>query len=209
VIGFIVVKYKNTSKIKINLPLILYGFFISGSSFAIYEFFYWGNFRSAEVTIHFIYTVIVFIVIQVMALIQLFINSSNLKEELSDDDNYFKMLYFIELIGIFPAWMQWWSFYTISIIILGIINFGLFFMEHKFKKNIYLVALLLNLIVFIPNILIIFLSNWTPDVFLGDVGAVVLYHQFYIVFMGILTSITLAIPLIKQNRYKKNNLVEK
>ncbi len=207
VIGFIVVKNRNTSKIKINLPLILYGLLISGSLFAIYDFIFSFSisFRWTELIIYFSFIGIMFIVIQVMALIQLFINSNNLKEELSNDDNYLKMLYFIELIGIFPAWMQGWSFYTISIIILGIINFGLLFMEHKFKKNIYLGALLLNLIVFIPNILIRFLSNWTYEsVFDGNV----LFQQFYIVFMGILTSITLVIPLIKENRDKKKNLVE-
>ena len=205
VIGFIVIKYRNNSKIKINLPIILYGLFISGGSFAISEFFYIISFRSAELAFHFIFIVIVFIVIQVMALIQLFINSNNLKEELSNDDNYLKMLYFIELIVIFPTWMQGWSFYTISIIILGIINFGLLFMEHKFKKNIYLGALLLNLIVFIPNILIRLLSDWTYEsVFSGYE----LCQQFYIVFMGILTSITLAIPLIKEIRDKKKNFVE-
>ncbi|QEE18034.1 hypothetical protein DSAG12_03872 [Promethearchaeum syntrophicum] len=207
VIGFIVIKYKNNSKIKINLPLILYGLIISGSSFAIYEFILGSSFRSAELTIHFIFIGIVFIVFQAMALIQLFINSSNLKEELSNDDNYLKMLYFIELIGIFPSWMEGWSIYTISIIILGILNFGLLFTEHKFKKNINLGALLLNLIVFITNILIILLSNWIYESDLSGYEYVE-YQPFYIVIMGILTSITLAIPWFKEYRNKKKNLVE-
>ena len=210
VIGFIVIKYRNNSKIKINLPIILYGLVISGSSFAIYEFIYMGSFRSAELIIHFIFIGIVFIVFQFMALIQLFINSNNLKEELSNDDNYLKMLYFIELIGIFPTWMEGWSFYTISIIILGIINFGLLFMEHKFKKNINLGALLLNLIVFIPNILIILLSNWIYESDLsGYEYEYVQFQPFYIVFMGILTSITLAIPWFKEIRAKNKISVEK
>ncbi|QEE18033.2 hypothetical protein DSAG12_03871 [Promethearchaeum syntrophicum] len=212
VIGVIVVKYRNASKIKINLPLILYGIFISGSLFAISDFVFYFPFRWAELTILFSFSGIVFIMFQVMALIQLFINSSNLKEELSNDDNYLKMIYFIELIGIIPSWMYGWSFYTISIIILGIINFGLLFIEHKFKKNIYLGALLLNVFVFIPNILIRVLSNWTyeniPDMYFGEFNKYILFQQFYLVFMGILTSITLAIPWFREYRNKKKNLVE-
>ena len=78
-------------------------------------------------------------------------------------------------------------------------------MEHRFKKNIYLGALLLNLIVFIPNILISLLGIWTYESVFDEN---LLFQQFYIVFMGILTSITLVIPLIKENRDKKKNLVE-
>jgi len=207
VIGFIVVKYRNTSKIKIGLPIILYGLFISGSSFDFSYFIFMASaFSSYGIPFYFVFIGIAFIVIQIMTLIQLLINSNNLNEELRNNNNYIKMLYFIELIVIFPTWMHGLSFYNISILILVIINFGLLLMQHRFKINIYLGALLLNLIVFIPNILIRLLSNWTYE---SVYSSFVLYQQFYIVFMGILTSITLAIPLIKENRDKKKNLVEK
>ncbi|QEE16642.1 hypothetical protein DSAG12_02472 [Promethearchaeum syntrophicum] len=209
VIGCIVIKFKNTSKIKINLPTILYGLFLSGTSFYFIEFIErstWISRYSPVIAFHVIYIWIMFIGFQIMALIQLFLNSNNLKEKLSNNSNYIKMIYFIELIGFYPGMMQTWSFYTISIIILGIINFGLLFMQHRFKINIFLGALILNLIVFIPNILIRLLSNWTYE----EIPTTYVESQLHlIIFIGILTSITLAIPLIKKNKEKNKNQVEK
>jgi len=109
VIGVIVVKYRTTTKIKINLQLILYGFFISGSNFCIFQFIEGSSWYSSyPIIVDFliIFIWIVFIAIQVMALIQLLLNSNNLKEKLSKNGNYIKMLYFIELIAIFPTSMK-------------------------------------------------------------------------------------------------------
>jgi len=79
-------------------------------------------------------------------------------------------------------------------------------MAPRFKINNILVTQILNLIVFIPNILIRIFTNWTYENF--DYFYVGLQQDF-IVSIWILTSITLAIAYFKEKRDKNKNLVEK